>query len=490
MTASSVYILQNNELSYPSSEEAFSPNILFPEYPWAISGVKKNPNAIYAAVRDLFYGYGLDKKNFGTSLWNPLGHLIKPGMTVLLKPNMVLSRATGTPFTALITNPAIVRAVIDYVCIALHNDGNIIIADAPLQSCDFDELLNVSGYRAIQKFYRERDVNLEIVDLRQYRSRYRLDGQLTSLDTAGDPAGYVVVDIGDYSAHVPVRHRMKNYRVTNYDPAKMRQYHNTNYNKYLISKSVLSADAVISLPKLKTHRKAGITASLKNNIGIIGHKDCLPHHCRGASESGYDEYLYNNIFKDFVVQCNEWCDVLNIKKKFKLSNFVSKIRSIIQKIALKTEKDPFTEGSWYGNDTIWRTTLDLSRILQYASKSGVLCEIQQRKVLCIADAVVAGEGEGPLMPTPKNAGLLAISENTAALDAACAIIMGFDIERIPTVRESFTPHLLPLSAVVKEDVMVLSNVSAWAEKHLAEITPESTLHFDPPEHWKGHIERM
>jgi len=44
--------------------------------------------------------------------------------------------------------------------------------------------------------------------------------------------------------------------VTNYDKGKMLKYHNTSDHIYVIEKSVLDADFVVSMPKLKSHRKA------------------------------------------------------------------------------------------------------------------------------------------------------------------------------------------------------------------------------------------
>src|SRR5664279_1819625 len=47
------------------------------------------PNAAYLGVRECFRLAGLDIGNYGTEQWNPLGGLIRPSETVLLKPNLV-----------------------------------------------------------------------------------------------------------------------------------------------------------------------------------------------------------------------------------------------------------------------------------------------------------------------------------------------------------------------------------------------------------------
>ena len=57
-------------------------------------------------------------------------------------------------------------------------------------------------------------------------------------------------------------------------------------NEYLLSETVLSADLVVNLPKLKTHKKTGVTLALKNLVGINGDKNLLPHHCVGSPDAG------------------------------------------------------------------------------------------------------------------------------------------------------------------------------------------------------------
>ena len=61
-------------------------------------------------------------------------------------------------------------------------------------------------------------------------------------------------------------------------------------NEYLLSATVLSADLVVNLPKLKTHKKTGVSLALKNLVGINGDKNWLPHHCAGSVAQGGDEF--------------------------------------------------------------------------------------------------------------------------------------------------------------------------------------------------------
>lgn len=48
-----------------------------------------------------------------------MGAIIRPGMNVLLKPNWVLHRNETSTLESLVTHPSVIRAVPDYVAIAL-----------------------------------------------------------------------------------------------------------------------------------------------------------------------------------------------------------------------------------------------------------------------------------------------------------------------------------------------------------------------------------
>jgi len=101
------------------------------------------------------------------------------------------------------------------------------------------------------------------------------------------------------------------------------------------------------------------------------------------------------------------------------------------------------DGSWQGNDTLWRTILDLNRILFFADKEGRMRAEPQRRYLSIVDGIVAGEGEGPLGATPVEAGVLVGGFDPSLVDAVAAQTMGFDPQRIPLIREALAGALLP-----------------------------------------------
>ena len=103
------------------------------------------------------------------------------------------------------------------------------------------------------------------------------------------------------------------------------------------------------------------------------------------------------------------------------------------------------EGSWSGNDTIWRTGLDLNRIILCGNVDGSMGSAPQRRVVHLADAIVAGQGDGPLSPQPLPLGLLFAGNNPAVVDWYGARLLGYDPELLPIVREAFGSFKWPIA---------------------------------------------
>lgn len=479
-----VYIHKSDVFTYPDSGDCFSPSQMYPEYDFKndISSIK---NPIYDIIRNCLYAYGLDKDNFGKSEWNPLKDIIMEGDTVLIKPNLVMHengiKKNGTD--CLITHPSLVRAILDYVIKALNGTGSIIIADAPMQSCDFDKLIEEQGYRKIIEFYKRYNIKVELVDLRNYKSYYK-NGvlQINKLDDNES----IIIDLKNKSEFNQLdEDRLRNLRITNYNPSSMYDHHRLGKHEYLISKKVLEADVIINMPKPKTHRKAGVTSALKNLIGINTNKQWLPHHTKGSQIKNGDEYLYTSILKQVIAEIYDKIYKSNEQKEFykvKILKFTNMILNGLGKLFFK---DRFQEGSWYGNDTIWRTILDINKIAFYADKNGVIQNKKQRKMLIIGDMIVSGEGEGPLMPSPKNVGIIAIGTNPVCFDEVISTIMGFDYRFIPSINNArkITDELELVD--LKLNSIVNSNYSYWNNKLINDIK-DKTFYFEPSEGWKGY----
>jgi hypothetical protein len=240
---------------------------------------------------------------------------------------------------------------------------------------------------------------------------------------------------------------------------------------------------VINIPKLKTHRKAGLTCALKNMIGINCLKDFLPHHTTGAIAERGDEYLHKNVLKKISVFLEEMLYKNQISWRG-VTRTVTLIRRILLRLMRLTARDMFFEGSWYGNDTMWRTVLDLNRILFYADKSGVMCDAIQRNCLIMVDAIIAGEKEGPLEPTSKTCGTLIAGWNPVAVDFAAAGLMGFDYQKIPQISKSVT---LGKYCLVKEGLEEISLVQNNAATDYSNLVSKH-FGFEPTAGWKGYIE--
>lgn len=465
--------------SYPSAP--YSPDESFPEYQF--SDTARERNAVYEGVRQSLMLLGLDVGNQGGPAWNPLGDFIQPGSRVVIKPNLVIhAHPLDLDPAALVTHAAILRPIIDYVLIA---GGVPTIADAPLQSCDFRSVLDLSGIHGLLRFYEGQGIRIPVHDLRLMHAvpgkTSLLRRTLVQATLAGDPNGYISVNLGAESLHA--RNRVAgdgSYRVTNYDPDRMQRHHSGNTHEYVISGAVLAADCIINVPKMKTHKKAGITGALKNFVGINGYKDCLPHYVKGAPEVGGDEYLSESWSK----RIDSWLvDVRGGLHGRVKDACLAAIHHSLRAVYLRGA-DPSSEGSWYGNDTISRTVIDLARIACFADKSGVLHGHRQRKVLTIVDGIVAGDGEGPIAPTPQRPGLVIAGCNPVAVDLVLARLMGFDGRRIPTLIHALADR--SLGGFGASDVVVESNDVRWKDINL-HVSGES-LEFAPPSGWRNHIE--
>lgn len=452
---------------YPDKQDSFSPSEWYPEY--AFSHISTTKNIVYGALRESFLEMGYDRENYGKSSWNPLGRFIKKGDNVLIKPNMVLheNHMKESGMDCLVTSPSLVRAVADYCLIALQGTGKVTIADAPVQSCNFKQLLNNSGYKEVKEFYEKQGVDITIEDLRES-------------NTASTNGVEVFLDSCSKFAELP-KERLEALRVTNYNPEEMIKHHNGSRNSYYIAKKVLEADVIINMPKPKTHRKAGVTAALKNMVGINANKAWLPHHSIETVTVRGDAYKGRNLFKSWS---NELLDSIN---KREYGTFQKKMRNIfilnLNRLGKVIYQDPVFEGNWYGNDTIWRTVVDLNHLVLCADSGGKVQKRPQRTIFNIADMVICGEGEGPLMPNPKVLGVIAFAENAVAMDIAVASLMGINYQKIPSIYHSMEEPLLmekPLSSIV-----VYSNKKEWNELSIDEFLLTDRYHFLLSSGWKS-----
>ena len=467
----------------------FSPGTAWAEYPFAASTVAPAPNPAYEAVRSALHLLDLDAANRDADAWNPLGEVIRPRDTVVLKPNFVREFRETRPGhdDCLITHGAVIRAVLDYVFIALRGEGRIVIADAPQNDADFGAIRRIAGLDEIQAFYRANaDFEVEVCDLRPERAE-KIDGVIVGhVPLPGDPAGYVKVNLGLQSAFAEVNHLSHLLYGSEYEMSELHAHHHDDVHEYLISKTILDADVVISLPKLKTHKKVGLTVNMKNLVGINGNKNWLPHHREGSPAEGGDQFAENGaknrIERIIMSRFKRWFPLLGPLR----SIVAGPAKALGKRIFGDTSAGTIRSGNWYGNDTTWRMVLDLNRVLLYADAEGVQQPHPVRRFFSVVDGIIAGEGNGPLDPTPRQAGIVVAGGNPVAVDLACSRLMGFEYRLMLVLHGASVDHPLPLVAFGFNDVVVRSNESRF-DRRLTEYEGQC-LAFRPHFGWRGHVE--
>ena len=466
----------------------FHPSDAFPEYAFD-QAIAPEPNPAYGAVRGAMQLLGLDAANFGSPCWNPLGVIVRPGNTVVLKPNFIrdFHDTRGDDIESVITHGSVIRAVLDYVAIALRGDGRVVIADAPQSDACFERIKAFAGLDAIQAFYRKHSsIQLDVIDLRPECAE-KVDGVIVGhRPLPGDPAGYTVVNLGRHSEFMSINRMNGRLYGSEYDRREVAAHHHDDVHEYLISRTVLDADVFINLPKMKTHKKVGVTLNLKNLVGINGNKNWLPHHREGVPANGGDQFASSGLSQRL-----EHLLLAKFKKHFpKLGPIRNYVGGPAKKLGRAVFGDTNTtrirSGNWYGNDTTWRMVLDLNRALRYADGSGVLHDTPRRRYFSFVDAIIAGEGNGPLDPTAKPAGVVLAGANPVAVDLACARLMSFDYRRLPVLCHALIDHSLPLAPFVYEDVGARSNDDRFSRR-LVEFRG-SLLVFKPHFGWQGHVE--
>lgn len=479
--------------SYEGLEPPYGPGRAYPEHQRLVddAAIAGPPNPAYAAIRTSLRALGLDASRFGTTEWNPLGDLVAPGNCVVLKPNLIrhFNPLEGSTVESIITHGAVLRALADYAFLAVGSEGCVTIAEAPQQDCNFNRIREIVGLDDLVRHYREtlgRD--LAVIDLRREEVVFR-DGIIVERrDLTGDPAGYRIVDLGDRSSFHASGLDSRRFRGADYDPVITAAHHSGGRHEYLLSETVLSADLVVNLPKLKTHKKTGVTLALKNLVGINGDKNWLPHHSIGSRAAGGDEFPSDRLVDRLRSRATEFARPLLTRGSG------TRCFRAARRLENAVRGEGFIRsGNWWGNRTTWRMCLDLNRCLYYSDAQGLHLDATKpvRTVLTVLDGIVAGEGDGPLAARNVALGVILASTDPVALDLAAIRLMGFDERRIPKVAEAIGASCLRITEVRKPaDVEVIEPVPESGALQPRSLDELATMHrFLPQRGWEGHIER-
>ncbi len=469
-----------NLVRYPEASP-FDPSVPFPENP-SNDHIHAKPNPVYEAVRWVLERLGLDREHQGTVSWNPLSDLVSSGGTVILKPNLVDVKQGwialgGERILDMVTHGSVLRPLVDYAYRAVGSQGKIIICDAPLVHADFDAVTKGAGIQAMVEQLMARGVPISLLDLREeIFARWTNERQ----ELPGDPLGNSVFDFESRSALASLDTSPQKY-FTLADHTEERnepqRHHFKDCHEYCVPNTILNSDLFINVPKLKTHIKAGVTLSLKNLMGITHYRRWMPHHRSGAPPEG-DEYPF-----DPGVILRKRHTIVRRIAGYPLGTTVIRAGAYLRHAAARVmgrRDKTVIDGGWYGNDTLWRTLVDLNRVLFYGCPGGKFVQTR-RSYLSLVDGIIAGEGNGPVKPTTRPAGVIAASLDAVALDTVLAWFMGYDPARIRMIQGaavSSDPFWLGQGELDK--IEVSSNVVDWRAVN---------LDFREPLGWEGYLKR-
>ncbi len=413
---------------------------------------------------------------------------IRPGDRVVLKPNWVKEHDERTPgpgaWEHVVTHPAVIEAVARWTAEKLNGRGSVTICDAPQTDSSFAKLREYCGLDALVAQC-EKDfplVKFSLLDLRPEEWR-AVDGvTVTKTSLPGDPCGSTRVALDAASEFVGFSGEGRLYGAS-YDMAETNARHTGARHEYLLCRTPMDADVLINLPKLKTHKKVGVTCALKNLVGINANKNWLPHHTEGTPAQGGDQFASDTVKARLE---HSWLGTAKraVKDNAVLSRLFVPVKKIGRLVFGDTQR-VVRSGNWHGNDTCWRMVLDLNKCLFHFDGSGAR-RIKPLRYLAVVDGIIAGEGNGPMSPDAKPCGVMLAGTHPLAVDCAAATLMGFDWQKLRLLKNAFAMCELSFVAFTPGQIEVVSNKPAWRGRLDA---MNETFQFRPHFGWVGAIEK-
>lgn len=413
---------------------------------------------------------------------------IHPGDWVVLKPNLVKEgkETDLDDWRCVVTSPELIRQVCEYVCERLGGDGRVTICDAPQTDSSFSLIAERLGLVELAaEMHTKFGVEVSVVDLRGEEWVNREGVIVERRRLGGDPEGAVRFDLGQMSFFFghPGEGR---YYGADYDSAVVNEHHRGDTQEYLVCATPIKADVFINMPKMKTHKKTGVTLNLKNLVGINADKNWLPHHTEGSPRDGGDEFPSLSILRRLEQRSVKLARSLALRVPVLGPMIARRLRRLGTSI-FGAGDQVVRSGNWYGNDTTWRMVLDLNRCLLYGNPDGTLRIDGRKRYYSVVDGVVGMDGMGPMQGDAVKSGVIITGSDPAATDVVTARVMGFDWRKIPMLREAFGLHDLPVATVRVEDIRVESDIEGWSGRFL-DLEEKEFLSFRPHFGWIGHIE--
>ncbi|NOU18353.1 MAG: DUF362 domain-containing protein [Bacteroidales bacterium] len=396
-------------------------------------------------------------------------HKILEGKKILLKPNWVTHNRKENDEICLRTHNSILLSLVEIIleCKPLK----ITIGDAPIQGCNWEKMISQDFYKSIERLSITHSIPIIIKDFRRV-TFIPLENNLTKERNA--ITNYTIFDLGKESCLEPISSTKNIFRVTDYDPDRLSESHTVGKHKYCITNELFDADTVISLPKIKTHQKTGITGALKNLVGLNGDKDFLPHHRVGGSGVGGDCYPGKNILRRISEFFLDYANRHQGENKYWVGVYLSKIA---WKLSLPKNVHHLAAG-WFGNDTTWRMVMDLNKIAIFGKKDGTISGLPQRELYSLCDGIIGGQGDGPLNPQPLAMGVICFTNNSSMTDICMATLMGFDIQKIPLLK-------IAEQNIKRETISLILNGRLTTIKEISKLSIPTL----PPPGWVDYLSK-
>jgi len=414
---------------------------------------------------------------------------IRPGDRIVLKPNWVKEHDERHPgpgaWEHVVTHPAVIEAVIRWAASRLQGHGSVVVCDAPQTDSSFATLRRYCRLDPMIEACR-RDFpgpTIELLDLRP-EEWHAVDGVTVSKTVLpGDPLGSTHVRLNEASEFVGYSGCGKLYGAS-YDMAETNARHRGTCHEYLLCRTPMDADVLINLPKLKTHKKVGLTCALKNLVGINANKNWLPHHTEGTPSQGGDQFPADTTKNRLE---HSWMGTA--KRILKDSPMLSRLFVPLKKagrLFFGDTQQVVRSGNWHGNDTCWRMVLDLNKCLFGFDGTGAP-RSKPRRYLAVVDGIIGGEGNGPMAPDPRACGVILAGSHPLAVDCLAATLMGFDWKKLRMLKHAFEMRQSSFADFGSQSIEVRSNNPAW-QGPLDGV--RDTYDFRPHFGWAGAIERQ
>jgi len=433
--------------------------------------------AIHRSVSDALNALGLPSD------------FIRPGDNVVLKPNWVKEHDERFPgpnrWEHVVTHPAVIEAVIAWVAPKLCGNGSVTVCDAPQTDSSFATLRKYCDLDAMVGRCRAKwpGLKIDLLDLRP-EEWHAVDGVTVGrTELPGDPKGSTHVKLNEDSEFVGF-HGLGRLYGASYDMRETNHRHHDATHEYLLCRTPMDADVLINIPKLKCHKKVGLTCALKNMVGINANKNWLPHHTEGTPDKGGDQFPSGSLKARLE---HSWMG--RIKRVLSGRDLLSRLFVPLKKLGRRFFGDTqrvVRSGNWHGNDTCWRMVVDLNKCLFHFDGSG-RPRTKPLRYLAVVDGIIAGEGNGPMAPDPKPCGVIIAGTNPLAVDSVCCALMGFDWRKVKMLIGAFAVKMKNIASFAHDEIRVVSN-DAGKAKALNEYRKKDGFAFRPHFGWVGAVE--